>query len=278
MVETLSGRRVAVFFFVAAFLVLLLGRWLSPVDRVAISVAAPFNAAISGVANWVGDAVTGVFNGPGLRDEIRQLEKENALLQRTRVSDAELRHENDLLTRMLGVEKSNRNLNYLAARVIGTDSNSLEPDILIDHGARDGLRNGMTVLDPNGYFLGTISYVTSDAARVLLMLSPSSSVGALDVRSRATGLVDGKYASKPLLDNVTENQSLKAGDIIVTSGQCNLYPRDLTVGQIVSVQHSDVSLFQTAVIRPAASFDHLEMTLVVRSLAPPLPPALGCKQ
>jgi rod shape-determining protein MreC len=278
MVETRGGRRFAVLFFVAAFLVLLLGRWLSPVDKVALSIAAPFNAAITGVANWIGDDVSGLFDGPSMRDEIRQLEKENALLVRTKVNDAQLRYDNRLLQRMVRFEERNQALNFVAARVIGHDSSALEPDLLIDHGTRDGLRNGMTVLDANGYFVGTISYVTPNAARVLLMLSPSSSVGALDVRSRAQGLVEGKYAGKPVFDNVAENQGLRPGDIIVTSGQCNLYPRNQVIGQVVDVHHNDVSLFQTATIRPAADFGDLEMTLVVRSLAPPLPAALGCKQ
>jgi rod shape-determining protein MreC len=278
MVETRGGRRFAVLFFVAAFLVLLLGRWLSPMDRVAISVAAPFNAAISNAAGWVGDAVTGVFNGPAMRNEISQLEKENALLVRQRVDNAQLNHDNALMTRMLGVVEAQHNLNFLAARVIGHDANGIEPDLLIDHGTSDGLRNGMTVLSADGYFVGTISYVTPNAARVLPMLSPSSSVGAIDVRSRAQGLIEGRYASAPVLDTVAENQSLRPGDIIETSGQCNLYPPNQIIGQIMRVRHSDVGLFQSAVIRPGADFGHLEMMLVIRSLAPPLPSALGCKQ
>lgn len=278
MVETRGGRRFAVLFFVAAFLLLLLGRWVSPVDRVAISVAAPFNAAISGVAGWVGDALSGVFDGPGMRAEIQQLEKKNGALIRSRVNDAQLRHDNELYKRMLGVEESERNLNFVAARVIGHDANGVEPDILIDHGTSDGLRAGMTVLSADGYFVGTISFVTPNAARVLPMLSPSSSVGAVDVRSRAEGLVEGKYAAPPLLDNVTENQSLRPGDIIETSGQCNLYPPNQIIGQVVAVRHSDVDLFQSAVIRPGADFGDLERVLVIRSLPPSLPAALGCKQ
>jgi len=278
MVETRGGRRFAALFFVAAFLVLLLGRWVSPVDRVAISVAAPFNSAISGVTDRVGDALSGVFNGPAMRDEIRQLQQQNAVLVRGRVNDAEQRHELAIYKRMLGVVDSERNLNFVAARVIGHDANGVEPDVLIDHGTRDGLRNGMSVLSADGYFVGTISFVTSNAARVLPMLSPSSTVGALDVRSRATGVVDGKYAAPPLFDKVEENKSLRPGDIIETSGQCNLYPANQIIGQVVSVRHTDVNFFQSAVIRPGADFNDLESVLVIRSLTPPLPAALNCKQ
>jgi rod shape-determining protein MreC len=278
MVETRGGRRFAVLFLVAAFLVLLLGRWLSPVDRVAITIAAPFNAAISGVAGWTGDALSGVFDGPGLRSQIHDLEKKNAALIRSRVSDAQIRHDNALYQRMLGVVESQKNLNFLVANVIGRDSNGIEPNVLINRGTRDGLRTGMTVLSADGYFVGAITYVTPNAARVLPMLSPSSSVGAIDVRSRAQGLVEGKYGSAPLFDNVAENQNLRSGDIIETSGQCNLYAPNQIIGQVLAVRHNDVSLFQSAVIRPGADFGDLESVLVIRSLAPPVPSALDCKQ
>src|SRR5579864_3905583 len=123
MVETRGGRRFAILIFLAAFLVLLLGRWVSPVDRVAISVSAPFNSAISGVAGWVGDSVSGVFNGPSMRDQIRQLQKQNALLVRNRVDDAALRHQLSIYERMLGIVESQKRLNFVAARVIGHDAN-----------------------------------------------------------------------------------------------------------------------------------------------------------
>ena len=54
MVEARGGRRFAVVFLVAAFLVLLLGRWVKPVNLVALSVAAPFASVASTVATDVG--------------------------------------------------------------------------------------------------------------------------------------------------------------------------------------------------------------------------------
>src|SRR5437868_9124072 len=100
MVETRSGRRFAVLFFVAAFLVFFLGRWLEPIDHVGLSMAAPFASAISTASNAVGDTIAGVFVGPRLRDENYRLKKEIGALLRSNVLLQEARHENLLLRRI----------------------------------------------------------------------------------------------------------------------------------------------------------------------------------
>lgn len=274
MVETRSGRRFAVLFFVAAFLVLLLGRWLQPVDHLVVTVAAPFDAAISGPANWVGNIVSGVVDGPRLRDENERLKRINAALVQRSIADAEARHENQIFKRMLNFEQGHKGLSLLTTRVIGTDPNSPSSNIFLNRGTRDHLVKGMTVLDQNGYFVGKITDLTSNAARVQLMLSPSSSVGAIDLRSRAGGLVEGQYDALPKFDLVPTRQNIKMNDLILTSGQYNLFPRGILLGQVISVEHRNVDVFQSAVIRPAADFSDLEMAMVVRNFVPTPPTKL----
>jgi rod shape-determining protein MreC len=272
MVETRSGRRFAALFFIAAFLVLLLGRWLTPVNHVALSAAAPFQAVVSAVASNVGDAVSAVVDGPRLRDQNRMLQSRYATLIRANLILQEQAHENQILRTMLRFDDRNNHMDFLTARVIDTDPNgSLEPYIIINRGTRDGLRPGMTVVDEDGYFVGSIVDLTSNAAKVLLMINPSSSVGALDLKTRASGLVEGKFDARPVLDFVPTSATIHRGDFIVTSGQDNLYPRILLLGQVVSVHHSNVSLFQTAQIQPAADFGNLEIVQVIRNFVPSVP-------
>src|SRR5437660_8544228 len=176
MVETRSGRRFAVFFLVAAFLVLFLGRWIQPVDRVALSAAAPFQGAISAIANGIGDGISGVVQGPKLRDENEKLKTQISVLLREIIALQQQRHDYALLKRILKYSDQNSHLDLVVTRVIGQDSNGLSPTILIGKGSRDGMRRGLTVLDHHGYFVGTITNVFPLSSQVQLMLSPSSSV------------------------------------------------------------------------------------------------------
>lgn len=271
MVETRSGRRFAVFFFVAAFLVLLLGRWLQPVNHVALSAAAPFQSAISAITNGVGDGISGLFQGPRLRDENDRLSKEISILLNENVKLQQRSHDYAILARMLKFWDANNSVGLLPSRVIGYDSNSLSPTILINKGSRDGLRQGMTVLDHHGYFIGSISDIWANAARVQLLLNPSSSVGALDLKTQARGLVEGQYDGMPKFDNVLVSQTVHVGDLVVTSGDYNLYPRTVLIGQVVAVRRRGFDQFQTAEVRPAADFANLEIVQVVRNFVPSHP-------
>src|SRR5947209_7242484 len=181
MVETRGGRRLAVLFLVSSFLVLLLGRWIKPVDNAALTVAAPFAAAVSAVADGVGNLVTGVVEGPRMYDENKLLRKEMQTLLKKNISLQQEQHENDILRAMLNYHDLNGHMDLLPARVIASDANatSLAPYIIINRGTRDGLRDGMTVLDQYGNFVGSISDAINNASKALLMVSPSSSVGAI---------------------------------------------------------------------------------------------------
>jgi len=270
MVETRNGRRFAVFFFVAAFLVLFLGRWIAPVDRVALSAAAPFQSATSAIANAIGDELSGIFQGPRMQSENQALKHEIGLLIRQNLTLQQRIRDDAQLRRILRFERTGTNghLALLVSRVIGEDSNSAAPAVLINKGTKDGMRPGLTVLDQNGNFVGTIASVSAISSWVQLMLSPSSSVGAVDMETGAKGLVEGRFAAGPVFDNVVISAVVRPGDFIVTSGDYNLYPRTLLLGQVVSVNHKNFDLFQTANIAPATDFGHLEIVSVVRNWIP----------
>jgi rod shape-determining protein MreC len=165
-------------------------------------------------------------------------------------------------------------MDNLPARVIYSDPTGLGAYIVINKGTRDGLRQGMTVLDQNGYFVGSITDLTVNAARVLLMLSPSSSVAATDVKTHAQGLVEGRFAAGPELKYVVTGSKLHVNDFLVTQGQANLYPQNLLMGQVVKVDSSPQNVFQTADVRPAADFSHLEIVQVIRNWIPHYPARL----
>ena len=261
-------------FFAAAFLVLVVGRWISPVDNVVVTVTAPFAAVINGVANSIGDTLSGVMNAGQLQQQNASLKKENGQLLHRLVIEQSQMHDYAILKAMLHFDDGNIHMDFLPANVIWSDPTGLGSYLYIDKGSRDGLSTGMTVVDQNGYFVGSIVKVYTSAARVLLMLSPSSSVAVIDTRTQASGLVEGRYATGPQLRYVLTGEKLRKNDLIVTSGQANLYPRNLLVGQVINVQRSPQNVFQTADIRPAADFAHLEILQVIRNWRPSFPAQL----
>jgi rod shape-determining protein MreC len=99
-------------------------------------------------------------------------------------------------------------------------------------------------------------------------------VGAIDLRTQAKGLVEGQFAADPMFDDVLVSAQVYPGDFIVTSGDYNLYPRTLLLGQVVSVTNRKYETFQTARVQPAADFSSLEFVQIVRNWVPSLPSKL----
>jgi rod shape-determining protein MreC len=272
MVDTRGGRRFAVFFLTAAFLIFLLGRWLEPVHHVAAGVAAPFEAVINGVATRVGDGISGMFQGEQYRRQYEDLLKKYGLVLNQNASDQQKIHDYAILNRIVNFEKSAPQFSYVTSRVIGGPVNSLSPYIRLNKGSSDGLKVGMTVLSDAGFFIGTISDVWSNGCDVELMISPSSTVGAKDISTQAKGVVDGKFNSIPVLNDVATSGSLRQGDFVVTSGDWNLYPRDIQIGRIIRVHRVLTSPLQSADVEPLANFGDLEIVQVIRNFVPSLPP------
>lgn len=270
MVETRGGRRFAILFFVLAFAILLFGRWLKPVDNVAVTVFAPFASVVDGVSTAIGDTITGVVEGPRLRQENQQFQHQIAQLMARNLTMQEALHENQFLSRMLNFDNHNNRYDLLTARVIANDPNTLGQYAIINRGSRDGLKPGMTVISQDTYFAGAIVSVLPTASKVQLMLSPSSGVGAYDMQTRAQGVVIGQYDGRPQLKFVPTSAKLAVGDFIVTSGQANLFPRGLLLGQITAVHRRSEEPIQTADIQPATDFGNMELVQVVRN-QPPVP-------
>jgi rod shape-determining protein MreC len=213
-----------------------------------------------------------MFQGEQYRQQYEDLLRKYGLALKENATLQQEVHDIPILRRVLDFEKSKPQYSYTISRKIGGPVNSLSPYIRIDKGSSNGLKVGMTVLSDAGFFIGSISDVWSNGSDVQLMISPSSSVGAKDVSTQATGLVDGRFDSVPVLNSVATRASLRQGDFVVTSGDWRLYPPDLLIGRITSVHRVLTSPTQSADIEPLANFDDLEIVQVIRSFVPSLPP------
>ena len=78
------------------------------------------------------------------------------------------------------------------AKVISRDLGDFKDVILIDKGSDDGLQMNMPVVNSSG-LIGIIDGVYPHMAKVLLISSPRSRIGGLNLRgdSRAAGIVNG---------------------------------------------------------------------------------------
>ena len=218
-----------------------------------------------------GRAIEGVTERMRTRDalveENRALREENAELRNQIVLLHEAEIENESLRRLLEFKRAAPSQQLLAAEVIGRDPNNLLDYIIVDRGRADGVERNMPVLAADG-LVGRISDVSENAATVMLITDPSSSISALLQRSRATGVVQGAQGHRLVLRYVTPDSSIELGDIVITSGLGGNLPKRLVIGQVVEVLQSEAAMFQEAALVPAVAASDLERVLILLNFVP----------
>lgn len=226
-----------------------------------LEVVAVFQEIVTGSAEAVESVWVGYFSLVHVARENKALRGERALLQ-TRIGalhEAEL--ENKRLKRLLDF-KEETDLPVIGGRVVAWDPRSWFKTVVIDRGAAEGLKPGMPVVTHEGV-VGRLIEVTPHYAKVMLMIDYNSSIDALVERSRVQGIVAGRSTSTCLLKYVLKSDDLKAGDLLITSGQGGAFPKGLPLGQVTGVQHSPHGLFQDVTVAPAVNLDRLEEVLVI---------------
>ena len=63
--------------------------------------------------------------------------------------------------------------------------------------------------------------------------------------------------------NLPIDSEIKEGDVILTSGLGMIYPKEIRIGEVISVETDNVMVMKNAVIKPYVDFNKLEELFVV---------------
>jgi rod shape-determining protein MreC len=189
------------------------------------------------------------------------LQKENSLLRyRLNILD-EAYLENQRLKKLLSFKRDSP-FKVVPCRVIGRSADNWGSSILIDKGRSSGLRRGMPVVTYD-CLVGRIAEVYQSSANVLLVSDPSFSVSALSQRSRQEGLVCGTLGSFLIMKYLPDNADIRTGDLILTSGLNEVFPKGIAIGKVVSIGKELSGLSSYCLIRPERDLSRVEEVLVV---------------
>lgn len=150
----------------------------------------------------------------------------------------------------------------IGARVIGRGGGQWFAVILVDRGARDGVRRNDTVVGAGG-LVGRILDVAHSTSQVLLITDSRSSVGVVLQQSRESGVVEGQGGPLLRVKYLSRTREIAIGEVVLTSGHAGVFPRGLPVGTISALAREQGALFREAAVRPAASMDHIEEVLIL---------------
>jgi rod shape-determining protein MreC len=203
----------------------------------------------------------------GLRSAQKENDAMRSEMDRLKVRNAELEGralEADRLAALLNFRTAHSQTPMVAAHVIGASPDSGSLVVNIDRGSRDGLRRDMGVITPDGV-VGKIFAVYPDISQVLLLSDKDSGVGALLAETRTQGPVKGTGEPLLALEYISSDEKVTAGEVVLTSGQDRIFPKDLPVGKVVDFVADPKTPFMKIRVRPAAHLDRLEEVLVLQT-------------
>lgn len=231
-------------------------------------VVGPVQAGVATVVRPVAGLPDVFRTNDSLRDQVKDLEAENAEL-RTRVDKAG--YDDARLRDLQGLRTLARDTGYalVPARVIAIGSaQSFSSTVTIDAGADAGLHPDMTVVAAQG-LVGRITSVTSHTATVLLIVDESSNVGGRIGENRELGFVRGNGTlgtdDRLEMELVDGTVVPKVGQSILTWGSKNNAPyiAGVPIGRISKVYESLRETTYRAVIVPAVDFTSLDLVAVM---------------
>ncbi|HVN10419.1 MAG TPA: rod shape-determining protein MreC [Patescibacteria group bacterium] len=188
-----------------------------------------------------------------LREQVAELSMQKNALE-SRAAEAQR------LQALLDFRDAHTDAPLLPARVIGGDAGNGGRAIYLDRGERDGVQANMGVITPQGV-VGKVLEVYSTTSQVLLLTDKNGGAGALLADSRTQGATRGTGGPILQLDYVSNDQDVKPGERVLTSGMDRIFPKDLPLGTVVEV--SPGNPFKQITVRPAAHLDQLEEVLIL---------------
>ena len=109
------------------------------------------------------------------------------------------------------------------------------------------------VITENG-LVGWVYKVDAATCKVKTILSPDTKAGAVDKQSGDSGIVSGNTylcdQNLTALNTLAEDNKVKEGDMVVTSGTGGVYPGNLIIGKVKEIKTDSYDNSRYAVIEP----------------------------
>ncbi len=195
-------------------------------------------------------------------EENRKLKEEVYGLQLELQKYREAFFENQRLREILSLKE--REKRYVTtARVISRGPDPWSNTLIIEKGARDGITKDMAVITPLG-LVGKISAAADNYSYVLLITDISFSAAVKIQETRKEAILSGTGTGHCILKYVAEEDTIKQGNAIITSGFDDLFPQELVVGYVSRVDRKGSGIFQQVEVTPSQDLTKLDEVIVVK--------------
>jgi len=206
-----------------------------------------------------------------------QLRRDNAEMRVQLQRQAQFEAENERLRALLNFQRV-APWKLRAAHVIARDPANWWRNVQIDLGERDGIRADLPVLTAEG-LVGRVSEVSRTRSRVVVIGDANCRVAVevVDVVAGARGSVQRQKVDEGVIttgasvldENIVElgflsrASQVKPGQHVATSGLGGVFPKDISVGQIIDTRPVEFGLYTVARVKLAVKMNLLDEVWVM---------------
>lgn len=257
-------RRSTIRFLVVVTLVVALFLTVSVTRGARGTLSAPESWLITGVG-WVQSLfhlpVQSIFAAGNESDEETDIMK-------LQVKVNQLEKENKELKQLLNYKKEHP-MDTITAQVVYRSPDRWNSRVVINRGSADGVKAKMPIVTSRG-LLGRVVNVTEHMSEIQLLTDSYGGPGVAAViqngAEETLGIIEGYDSKKKclILNKVPVTAQPKKGQLVVTSQLSDIYPGGILIGTVAESKLSDGQVEQVVYVKPSASFERLDLVMVVK--------------
>lgn len=225
---------------------------------------------INSCANFVSEKIMSVGNYFGdiakLKEENLRLKAENNNLLKEMATIDAIKAENEQLYTYLELKREYNRLSLVNSGIISKGSGNFLSTFTIDKGTMHGVKKNMPVITSKG-IIGIVIEEGPFTSRGITLISHNASVGVYLARTGAPGILRGDYKlsteGKCKITGLPVDTDVELGDPVMTSGTGEIYPKDLSVGNVTEILKDSNTQTLTLVVTPSCDLVNEESVMVI---------------
>ena len=244
---------------------IIIGGKMSPQANIFGTIAAPFRTGFTMLSNAIDDFSDSIAEGNDLSIKNSELQSEINRLHEELADYEKISAENDFYKNYLEIKDNNPDFKFAPATLISRDKEDPYGGFVINKGSSNGISENDPVITDAG-LVGYITDVGLTTSKVSTILSPDVTLGALDNRTRDSGILSGSLShaqnGNTKFFNLSRSCSVAIGDYVVSSGE-GIFPEGLLIGTIQSIGSDEYNTSIYASVKPFVDIEEIRDVMVI---------------
>ena len=259
---------VAIILLSATVLATVVSNSTSPLTNVISIITTPLQDAASSLSDKFDDATGGFISSKVYKERVAELEQQVADYQSQLVDYEDTKKKLETYEEFLQVREKHPDYKWSYATVIGRDASDVFGSFTLDRGTADDVKINDAVISGE-YLIVVVTEFSATSCVVRSVFDPSVNIAAYEIRTGELGYVSATYNlsadEKCKLTGLNTKTAISEGGIVCTSGTGGIFPKDLIIGTVSSVEQSETDLSFFAIVEPVVSSKEIHDCFIITS-------------